>query len=125
MSENKMMRAYRHLLQSARDFLYKAEISAENKTWDMLAKSIDTIEEKSAELSVLSDKELHQVRTDLKADINQLAEYFNELEEGVDHFLEVDLPILEGYLADKAMTLSDPTDITVLRLRITAALESR
>ena len=53
----------------------------------------------------------------------QAAEYLSEAEKGVDEFITMDLPLLETILIDKALTLADPTDITLLRLRFAAAMD--
>lgn len=119
MSENKMGQAYRHLLQSAREALIKAEF----KSWDTLKELVDTIHQKETVLEQLTQKELNQVQADVKEDITELATTLEEFNEGVESFIEMDLPIIEKYLEEKALSLADPTDLMVLRLRINAALK--
>lgn len=118
MSENKMGQAYRHLLQSAKESLIKAEF----KSWDTLKELVETIQQKESVLEQLTQQELNQVQEDLKADITELATTLEEFNEGVESFVEMDLPIIEKYLEEKALSLADPTDLMVLRLRLNAAL---
>jgi len=121
MTENKLMRAYSQILQKA-----KAQLKTlEHKSWEELKTLIDKAEYKASELDALTAKELDQVRNDLKEDINQMAHYFQDLEQGIETFLEMDLPVLEEYLAEKALSLADPTEITILRLRMSAAMANK
>lgn len=116
--QNKMLNAYRHLLQSAKE----TAIAADMKTWDLLKTAVDKVATTSAELSVLTENELNQVQDDLKKDIEMTAEYLNDLQQGIEEYLEMDLPVLESYLREKALSLADPTEITILRMRLAAAL---
>ncbi|MDX1796221.1 MAG: hypothetical protein R3219_05785 [Hydrogenovibrio sp.] len=118
MSDNKMLAAYRFLLEKAKEEGLKAELA----TWDLLEKAVESIEEKGSVLEELTDEELEQVRKDLKDDLNQVAEHLEEYNEGLESFLEMELPILEKYLEEKALSLADPTDIMLLRLRMNAAM---
>ncbi|HIP83669.1 MAG TPA: hypothetical protein EYH19_08920 [Desulfocapsa sulfexigens] len=118
MTENKLMRAYSQILQKA-----KAQLKTlEHKSWEELKTLIDKAEYKASELDALTAKELDQVRNDLKEDINLMAQYFQNLEQGVETFLEMDLPLLEKYLSEQALSLANPTELTILRLRMTAAM---
>ncbi|MBO1923847.1 hypothetical protein [Thiomicrorhabdus sp. 6S3-12] len=119
MSSNKMLKAYRTLLNHAKE---KATL-AEYKTWQVLGHAIEQAEQADHDLADLTAKEFQQVQKDVNEDINILAEYLNDVEKGVDEFLDMDLPVLEKILIDKALSLSDPTQITVLRLRIAAAMD--
>jgi|GEM_PF-1274667 len=119
MAENKMLKAYRTLLNHARD----QAMIAEYRTWQVLGHAIEKAEQADHDLAELTDKEFEQVQKDVHADVIQLAEYLNDVEQGVQEFLDMDLPVLEQLLIDKAMSLADPTDITVLRMRILAALD--
>jgi transcription termination factor NusB len=119
MSDNKLMQAYSHLLEAAKQKIKPLE----EKSWEGLQKAIDEIEVKAAALGELTEEELQQVREDLKADVKEVAEYLEEVGEGVEEFIEMDLPVLEKYLADKALSLADPTELAILRLRMMAALE--
>lgn len=119
MAGNKMLNAYRTLLSHARD---KAMI-AEYKTWQVLGHAIEKAEQADHDLAELSTKEFAQVQKDVQDDVMQLAEYFADVEQGVQEFLDMDLPVLEQLLIDKAMTLADPTNITVLRMRLAAAMD--
>ncbi len=119
MSENKMLKAYRALLQSAKESV----INAEQKTWKTLSQAIEKAEQADHDLAELTAKEFKQVQEDLNADIIQLAEYLNEVEQGIEEFLTMDLPLLEKILLDKALSLADPTHITLLRLRMAAAMD--
>lgn len=119
MNDNKMLKAYRTLLNHAKASL----ISAEQKTWQLLGHSIEKAEQADHALAELSRQEFEQVQQDVHTDIMQAAEYLSEVEKGVDEFITMDLPLLETILIDKAMTLADPTDITLLRLRLAAAMD--
>ncbi|MBO1926966.1 hypothetical protein J3998_05200 [Thiomicrorhabdus sp. 6S2-11] len=119
MSVNKMLKAYRTLFNYAKE---KA-IIAEYQTWQHLGHAIEKAEQADHDLADLTDKEFNQVQKDLHADMMQLAEYLTDVEQGVKEFLYMDLPVLEKLLIDKAMSLSDPTAITVLRMRIAAAMD--
>jgi len=120
MSENKMLTAYRHILEKAKESLIKADM----KSWDLLGKAVHKVEEKESVLEELSREEVVQAQEDVKADIFQLAEYLEEFNEGVESFIEMDLPVIEKYLEEKALSLSDPTELMILKLRITAAMNS-
>lgn len=119
MSQSKMLHAYRTLLNHAKESVIKAE----NPTWALLGKAIEKAEQADHDLAELTAKEFEQVQKDLHADLMQTAEYLNEVEKGVEEFASMDFPILEQILLDKALSLADPTEITVLRLRLTAAME--
>jgi len=119
MSENKMLLAYRSLLNHAKEFA----IRAEDKTWKGLGSAIERAEQVDHEVANLTAKEFKQVQDDLQADLMQTAEYLAEVEQGIDEFIAMDLPVLEQILIDKALSLADPTDITVLRLRLAAAMD--
>jgi len=121
MSENKMLAAYSHFLEQAKQYAKKAE----KISWEALSKGVEKVEEKTDELGVLTDKELNQVQEDVKADIAQVADYLNDSEIGAKEFIEMDLPILEQYLEEQALKLADPTTITLLRMRLAAAMEHK
>lgn len=121
MSENKMLEAYRHLLENAKETLIKADM----KSWDLLGKAVYKVEQEGSILEQLTDQQLQQVQEDVQKDIYQLAEYLDDLNQGVDEYIEMDLPVLEKYLAEKALSLADPTDLTILRLRISAAMAEK
>lgn len=119
MSENKMLTAYRALLNQAKEMVIKAE----NKTWETLGEGIDKAEQADHALAELTAEEFKRVQADLKADLEQTAEYLAEVEQGVEEFVDMELPILEQFLTDKALTLADPTNITLLRYRLAAAMD--
>lgn len=114
-----MLTAYRTLLNHAKEFVIKAE----DKTWTNLGKAIEKAEQADHALSDLTAKEFKQVQDDLHADLMQTAEYLSEVEQGIEEFIDMDLPLLEKILIDKALTLADPTEITVLRMRLAAAMD--
>ncbi|MBD3820876.1 MAG: hypothetical protein IE914_01230 [Thiotrichales bacterium] len=118
MADNKMLEAYRYLLEKAKEELIKADM----KTWELLGQAVENIEEKESILEALTDEEMEQVRKDLKADLEAVAENLSEYQQGVENFLEMELPILESYLEEKALSLADPTDLMLLRLRMNAAM---
>lgn len=118
MADNKMLAAYRYLLEKAKEEALKTQLA----TWDFLGKAVESIEEKESVLEELTDEQVEQVRQDLKADLFQVAEHLSEYQQGVENFLEMELPVLEKYLEEKALSLSDPTDIMLLRLRMNAAM---
>lgn len=113
-----MLEAYRYLLEKAKEELIKADM----KTWELLGQAVENIEEKESILEALTDEEMEQVRKDLKADLEAVAENLSEYQQGVENFLEMELPILESYLEEKALSLADPTDLMLLRLRMNAAM---
>lgn len=119
MSQNKMLVAYRTLLNHAKEFAIKAE----NTTWSKLGEGIEKAEQADHALEELTKKEFNQVQEDLHADVMQVAEYLAEVEQGIEEFVKMDLPLLEKILIDKALTLADPTEITVLRMRLAAAMD--
>jgi len=121
MAENKMLTAYRQLLEHAKE----QAIIAEQKTWEVLGKAIATAEQADHGLAQLSKKEFNQVQKDLQADIETVAEYLADVEQGVEDFVTMELPVLEQILIDKALSLGDPTELMVLRLRLAAAMESQ
>jgi len=119
MKDNKMLKAYRSLLQHAKE----AAIQTEQKTWQVLGKTVEKAEQADHDIAELTAKEFKQVQEDLHADMMQVAEYLSEVEQGVEEFITMDLPLLEKILIDKALSLADPTEITVLRLRLAAAMD--
>jgi len=119
MNDNKMLTAYRTLLNHAKEFAIKAE----NKTWKSMSDGIDKAEQADSAFAELSAEEFKQVQDDLKADLDQTAEYLADVEQGAEEFIDMDLPVLEKYLTDKALSLADPTNITLLRLRLAAAMD--
>ncbi|NPA72515.1 MAG: zinc ribbon-containing protein [Gammaproteobacteria bacterium] len=119
MSGNKMLTAYRTLLNHAKE----SYVVAEQNTWQVLGQAIEKTEQADHALAELTSKEFAQVQADVQADIMQTAEYFADVEKGVEEFITMDLPVLEQLLIDKALTLADPTNITVLRMRLAAALD--
>lgn len=119
MSQSKMLHAYRTLLNYAKE----KTIAAETATWALLGKAVKKAEQTDHDLVELSEKEFKQVQEDLHADLMQTAEYLADMEKGIDEFLEMDLPVLEQILMDKALSLADPTEITILRLRLAAAMD--
>lgn len=119
MSQNKMLEAYRSLLNHAKEFV----ILAEDKTWKTLGEGIEKAEQADHAVAELTTKEFKQVQEDLHADLMQTAEYLAEVEQGIEEFIDMDLPVLEKILIDKALSLADPTEITVLRMRLAAAMD--
>ncbi|BBP46718.1 hypothetical protein THMIRHAS_20910 [Thiosulfatimonas sediminis] len=119
MRVNKMLKAYRTLFNYAKEKAYIAEY----QTWQHLGHTIEKAEQVEHDLAELSAKEFAQVQRDLHTDMMQLAEYLADVQQGVKEFLDMDLPVLEKLLIDKAMSLADPTEITVLRMRIAAAMD--
>lgn len=119
MSQHKMLHAYRTLLNFAKESAFKAE----QKTWSVLGQAIEKTEKADHDLAELTAKEFEIVQNDVKADLMQTAEYLADVEQGVEDFLNMDLPVLEKILIDKALSLADPTEITVLRIRLAAAMD--
>lgn len=119
MSENKMLTAYRHLLETAKDFAFKTE----QATWDHLGHAIENAEQKAAALDVLTEKELLQVQQDLKADLKQTATYLNDFEQDATAFIKMEWDTLEAFLIQKSEDLADPTELMVLRMRLMAAMD--
>ncbi|MBN2866161.1 MAG: hypothetical protein JXK16_09160 [Thiotrichales bacterium] len=121
MSQHKMLHAYRTLLNHAKESAFKAE----QATWSLLGQAVEKTEKADHDLADLTAKEFELVQKDVKADLMQTAEYLADIEQGIDDFLNMDLPVLEKILIDKALSLADPTDITVLRLRLAAAMDEK
>jgi len=121
MSQHKMLHAYRTLLNHAKERAFQAE----QATWTLLGQAIEKTEKADHNLAELTNKEFEMVQQDVKADLMQTAEYLADIEQGIDDFLKMDLPVLEKILIDKALSLADPTDITVLRLRLAAAMDEK
>lgn len=114
-----MLEAYSHLLETAKKLVLKTEI----KTWNSLGKAVHSAEEKHSKLLELSKEQIAQVKEDLDADLKQVSEYLNEVEIGIEEFIEMDIAILEEILLEKCNQLADPTDLTILRIRMLAAME--
>lgn len=117
-NQNAMLSAYSYLVENAKQAVIKAEL----KSWDLLGKTIMTIEEKESVLEELSKEQLEQVREDVHNDCMQLAEYLNDLEQGVEQFISMEWEQLEGFLLEKSNQLADPTDLMVIRMRIMAVM---
>lgn len=114
----KFQNAYNSLLDQL-SFRLK---NAEDSSLHWLGKEISQIEQKGAELEVLTEHELEELQNLLKADVEQTAGYFNDLGKGIDAFIENDWPAIEATLTEKALTLADPSKIELLKLRLQAAL---
>lgn len=99
--------------------------NAEDSSLHWLGKEISQIEQKGAELEVLTEHELEELQSLLKADVEQTAGYFNDLGKGMDAFIENDWPAIEATLTEKALTLADPSKIELLKLRLQAALNQK
>ncbi|UQB43169.1 hypothetical protein JX580_04640 [Thiomicrospira microaerophila] len=115
---DKLQNAYNALMDSL-SFKIKA---AEDKSLHWLGEEIVNIEQKGQALEVLTERELEQVQTLLQKDIEMAAEYFNEVGEGLDAFIENDWPAIEAILSEKALSVADPTQIQYLKLRLQAAM---
>lgn len=116
-----MLKAYSHLLETAKQLVLKTEI----KTWNSLSKAVHTAEEKHSKLVELSKEQIVQVKEDLDADLKQVSEYLNDVEIGVEEFIEMDSAILENILLEKCNQLADPTELTILRIRLFSAMEEK
>lgn len=116
---NKMLEAYCHFLQAAKSAAFKAE----QATWETLSNAIDQAEEKVSALETLTAIEVAQVQEDVKADLVQLAEALDTFEEDAKSFIEMEWELLEGYLAQAAKDMADPTTMMILRMRLMAVAE--
>lgn len=114
-----MLIAYRDLLEAAKEFAFKAE----QTTWEALGHAIENAEQKISALEVLSAQEVAQVQQDLKADLEQIAEFLNHFEQDASDFIQMEWHVLENFLIQKSADLADPTDLMVLRMRLMAAME--
>lgn len=99
--------------------------NAEDSSLHWLGEEISQIEQKGAELEVLTEHELEELQNLLKSDVEQTAGYFNDLGKGVDAFIENDWPAIEATLTEKALTLADPSKLELLKLRLQAALNQK
>lgn len=120
-NQNAMLSAYSYLIENAKQAVIKAEL----KSWDLLGKTIMTIEEKESVLEELTKEQLEKVREDVYNDCMQLAEYLNDLEQGVEQFISMEWEQLEGFLLEKSNQLTDPTDLMVIRMRIMAVMNKK
>ena len=116
--DNKMLEAYRHLLETAKEAAFKAE----QATWETLGKAIDQAEQTVAALAALTDQEIQQVQQDLKADLTQVAVVLDDFEEDASAFAQMEWHALENYLTQKTAEMADPTEMMILRMRLMAAL---
>ena len=114
----KLQNAYNSLM----DKTLFALKNAEDAGLHWLGEQITRLEYKGEELEVLTEHELQQVQTLVKADIETTAEYFNQVEQGIDAFIENDWPAIEAVLSEKALSLADKSQIEHLKLRLQAAL---
>lgn len=96
--------------------------NAEDNSLHWLGELITRLEYKGEELEVLTEHELEQVQDLVKTDIEQTANYFTELNQGIDAFIENDWPTIEAVLSEKALSLADPSKLELLKLRLQAAL---
>ncbi len=119
MNRNKMLDAYCCLLNHAKSSL----TAAEQKTWQGLGLAVEKTQQCDHDLDRLSCEEFAQVQKDVHGDLMQAAEYLAEADQSVESFVCMELHVLEEILIDKALTLSDPTSITLLRLRLAAAMD--
>ena len=117
--QNKMLTAYTHLIETAKETILKAEI----KSWDLLGKAVHSAEEQHENLLELSQDQLQQVKQDVHQDLMQVAEHLSDLKLGIEEFITMDVAYLENILLEKCNQLADPTDLTVLRMRMLAAME--
>lgn len=114
-----MLNAYRHLLEKVKGLAHKEE----HLSWDTLKQAIETAEQKASILEVLTEQEMLQVQKDLKADLEQTAEYLVDFEKDAGDFIKMEWEALEGFLMRKSEELADPTELMVLRMRLAAAME--
>jgi hypothetical protein len=119
MKQNKLLDAYKHLFKTAKETILKTE----SKSWRLLGEIINNAEEKHSLLVELSKEQLEKVKEDLQDDIKQVSEHLNDIEQGVDEFISMDGAILEDILLKKCTQLADPTQLTILRIRMLAAME--
>ena len=114
-----MLTAYSHLIETAKETLFKTEM----KSWDLLGKAVHSAKEEHSKLIELSKEQLEQVKEDVQQDLKQVAEHLNDVEKGIEEFIEMDVAILENILLEKCNQLADPTELTILRIRLLAAME--
>lgn len=118
---DKLQAAYNSLL----DKLSSQLKTAEQHSLHWLGEEINNIEQKGKELEVLTEHELEQVQEILQQDIEITANYFNDVGEGINAFIENDWPAIEGTLSEKALSLADPSKIEHLKIRLQAALNQK
>ncbi len=117
--QNKMLTAYQHLVENAKQTLLQAEI----KSWGILGQTVRSAQEEHSKLVELTKEQIEQVKEDVYQDLMQVAEHLNDVEKGIEEFIEMDIAILEDILLKKCNQLADPTDLTILRMRMMAAME--
>ncbi len=114
-----MLAAYRHLLNTAKNFAHKTE----KVTWEALQHAVENAEQKTTALEILTEQEISQVQQDLKADLEQTAGYLTDFEQEAADFIQMEWHTLEDFLIRKSEELADPTDIMILKIRLMAAME--
>ncbi len=117
--QNKMLTAYQHLIEDAKETILNVEI----KSWDLLGKAVHSAEEQHENLLELTQEQLQQVKQDVHQDLMNVAEHLSEVKLGIEEFITMDVAYLEEILLEKCNQLADPTELTVLRMRMLAAME--
>lgn len=117
--QNKMLTAYQHLIEDAKETILNVEI----KSWDLLGKAVHSAEEQHENLLELTQEQLQQVKQDVHQDLMNVAEHLSEVKLGIEDFITMDVAYLEEILLEKCNQLADPTELTVLRMRMLAAME--
>lgn len=118
---DKLQNAYNHLI----DKLVYSLKNAEETGLHWLGEGFTQLELKSAELDVLTKHELEQLQNLIQTDIEQTTQYFSDVKQGLNAFIENDWTLIEQVLKEKALSLADTSQIERLKLRLQAALNNK
>jgi len=121
MLNEQQKRAYASLLKRAQE----AAREAEDRILETMHEVIDKASEMEEEFAELSKEELEKVKAALKADLDAVARYFEEVGEGLEEILIMDAAWLEEKFLELSEKLADPAELELLRLRMLAAMKSR
>ncbi len=117
MLNEQQKRAYAALLKKAQ----QAARDGGQNAMDAMHKAIDAASEKEAAFAELTREELDHIRELLKADLDAIARYFEEVGEGIDEILTLDAAYLEEKFLEASEKLADPTVLTLARMRLVDA----
>jgi hypothetical protein len=116
----KLQSAYNKLMDSVLFSLKQAE----DTSLHWLGENLTKLESRGTTLEVLTEHELEEVQQLIKADIEQTAGFFDDIEQGWQAFLNNDWVAIESVLTEKTLSLADPSQIQHLKIRLQAALDN-
>jgi hypothetical protein len=101
--------------------LKKAQQAAREAGEDALKamyRAIDAASEKEEALAALTRQELDEIKKTLKADLEAIARYFEEVGEGMEEILTADAAYLEEKFLEASEQLADPSILQLARMRL-------